>query len=328
MTSENNEDHLSNKVSINAQLTETGITAETKSRTIAALDRLVGSLLDVPTAYLENWASRIRSEEQLTSISVGIDSEFEAKIMNLIADKQIIQQYINKHHVIEKTIEELGTNAETNESHDQEISPDWLNYFGGHAEKASTETARMRWAKVLAGEIRRPGSFSLRTLRFLAEVDQETAFVFAETVRFRFGKRPQFLRPDQSESGEMLERLRLLEHDGLIDHVTPNNPILWSPGKPGPKGFVTVVEGNLCLFIYTKRKLEFDIIPLTRLGCEIATLLDPVNPMAVLQNLAKSLPKGIAPIKVFQIGNFLQGGKFQVCETPIKILRPEKNEAG
>ncbi|MCY4250655.1 MAG: hypothetical protein OXC82_09525, partial [Rhodobacteraceae bacterium] len=43
-----NKDHLSKKVGINAQLTETGISAETRSRTAAAIDRLGGSLLDVP----------------------------------------------------------------------------------------------------------------------------------------------------------------------------------------------------------------------------------------------------------------------------------------
>ncbi len=73
--------------------------------------------------------------------------------MNLIAESQFLQPFINKHHVMEQTIEELGSNAETNENPDtdQEIDPDWLNYLGGYAEKASTATARARWSKVLAG---------------------------------------------------------------------------------------------------------------------------------------------------------------------------------
>lgn len=334
MTSKNDKDHLTNKVSIKAQLTKTGISVETSSRAVAAIDRLVGSIIYVPTVYMENLADTTRAKGKvakdkiLSTGLVGNNSEIEAKLMNLIADKQILQPFINKLHVIEKTIEELTSKAEKDENPgpDQEVDPDWLNYFDGHAEKASSETARARWAKVLTGEIRRPGSFSLRTLRFLAEVDQETAAVFADTVRLRFYKGSQILRPDQSNTGKTLEKLRLLEQEGLIDHTTPNNALFWTPGKPGPQGFVTVAEGYLCLGIYTKMKLEFDIIPLTRLGCEIATLLDPVDPMEVLEHLAKAVPRGIAPIKVFQIANYLQGNNLQISQTPIKILRPEKKE--
>jgi len=42
----------------------------------------------------------------------------EAKLMNLIAESQFLQPFINKHHVMEQTIEELGSNAETNENPD------------------------------------------------------------------------------------------------------------------------------------------------------------------------------------------------------------------
>ena len=53
-------DHLSNTVGARLRLSEKGISAEVKSRAVAALDRLLGSLIDIPTAKLETMAARKR----------------------------------------------------------------------------------------------------------------------------------------------------------------------------------------------------------------------------------------------------------------------------
>src|SRR5208283_1459027 len=58
-----------------------------------------------------------------------------------------------------------------------------LNIFERYAEDASSETMRALWARVLAGEIRRPGQFSLRTLRFMSELDATTAKLFESYAR-------------------------------------------------------------------------------------------------------------------------------------------------
>ena len=41
-------DHLSDEVSLNAHVTESGLSATAKSRAIAAIDRLIGALLTYP----------------------------------------------------------------------------------------------------------------------------------------------------------------------------------------------------------------------------------------------------------------------------------------
>ena len=47
------EDHLSNEVSIEGQITETRLSAKAKSRAVAAFDRLIGASFDVPAAKME-----------------------------------------------------------------------------------------------------------------------------------------------------------------------------------------------------------------------------------------------------------------------------------
>ena len=148
----NDKDHLSNKVSLSAQMTKAGISATAMSRAIAALDRLVGSVLDVPTAYLEKYANQIRTNDQEIILPGGkqpdkiadnMDPDSRASVMDMIREKQIVRPFVNKYHVVQKTIKKLVTTGAGEEpDDDQDVNPDWLNYFGGYAEKASTEITR------------------------------------------------------------------------------------------------------------------------------------------------------------------------------------------
>jgi uncharacterized protein DUF2806 len=59
-------------------------------------------------------------------------------------------------------------------------SDDWLNTFSAFAERATSERLREHWASVLAGEIRKPGSFSLAALQILSVMDAELAASIAQ----------------------------------------------------------------------------------------------------------------------------------------------------
>lgn len=73
------------------------------------------------------------------------------------------------------------------ESDTEELNSDWINRFRNHAEQASTEELRNLWARILAGEARRPGRFSAATLRFIGELDQLQAERCERISRFVLG---------------------------------------------------------------------------------------------------------------------------------------------
>ena len=194
-------DHLSNDISVEGRLSESSLTITTSSRAIAALDRLIGSIADVPAAKLEAYANQIRAQSRLeTNIidnasieNIGAiigSNEDAAKLVNellvqktqALANKKFIAQLAIEH--LTSTDSGVGPEPET-DSVQGEVDSDWLNYIDGYAEKASTEAVRDLWARVLAGEIRRPKSFSLMTLRILAELDQQMASWFEEETEFR-----------------------------------------------------------------------------------------------------------------------------------------------
>lgn len=64
------------------------------------------------------------------------------------------------------------------------VDPDWSARFFDYAKDISNEEAQVVWAKVLAGEIVKPGSFFKRTLSILRDIESFEAKWFAEICQF------------------------------------------------------------------------------------------------------------------------------------------------
>ncbi|MXV82272.1 DUF2806 domain-containing protein [Candidatus Poribacteria bacterium] len=69
-------------------------------------------------------------------------------------------------------------NQETNSSEEKTIDDVWLNIFEREARPQSNEEGQLLFGRILAGEIRNPGSYSFPTLKTLGELDQNTAALF------------------------------------------------------------------------------------------------------------------------------------------------------
>ncbi|WP_420618551.1 DUF2806 domain-containing protein [Candidatus Poriferisocius sp.] len=61
---------------------------------------------------------------------------------------------------------------------DQEPDHDWTARFFNEVQDVSSEEMQVLWAKVLAGEVEKPGSTSLRTLDILRKINKDTAKLF------------------------------------------------------------------------------------------------------------------------------------------------------
>ena len=129
-----------------------------------------------------------------------------------------IERQHNLEAIAQQTIEEF-TNGEEPEVPEEDISPDWRRKFTSYAGDVSEPEMQRVWAKMLAGEVVTPGSFSLRTLRLVSELDRTIAEAFAEVAKYHFCANALFIsRKDWSE-GEPLQRLALLEDSGLTHNI-------------------------------------------------------------------------------------------------------------
>ncbi|MCO6409435.1 DUF2806 domain-containing protein [Hoeflea alexandrii] len=192
------EDHLDNETSVSASLTETGIEAKARSRTISSLDRLCGSIIDVISAPVEGVANRRRAK---TAGEVQIiEAVAEYGVEQLHLDPNFARRAVEKHYgklfsaqentdaVAREALEHLRidppTEQESREGSD-ELSEAFLDRLEFYARSASTDELRERWGRVLAAEIRKPGNFSAKVLRVVDELDAQTARIFEEICTHR-----------------------------------------------------------------------------------------------------------------------------------------------
>ena len=178
-------DHLSNEISVSASITDSGLSANVRSRAAAAFDRLLGALLDVPVAWIESVAGRKRDADRRASTIQDAGAEKVRKailtgevppaLVTQIALDTKLPRFVNKLHVVNLALDHLshdeGTRVADQDEQEEEVDQDWLNHFGDYSERASSDNVRTLWASVLAGEIRKPGSFSLSTLRVGAKIN-------------------------------------------------------------------------------------------------------------------------------------------------------------
>jgi len=70
---------------------------------------------------------------------------------------------------------------------DEKVNDDWLFRWRDSAAQVSGEELQNLWGRVLAGELKAPGSYSLRTLEFLKNLSQQEAEAIAKLSQFVIG---------------------------------------------------------------------------------------------------------------------------------------------
>ena len=174
------------------------------------LDYTAGGIGAVAGPMLAPWQARRLAEAQLTQaeadaqamrIAAGAQSDSlriiknaqasaraalqqtDAVVQSDIAIGERIEQSIqfretkrlaNLETIVRTAADELGDT----EVPDEEPDHDWTARFFGYAQDVSTEELQDLWAKVLAGEVEKPGRTSLRTLSVLRDLDKTTAALF------------------------------------------------------------------------------------------------------------------------------------------------------
>lgn len=79
---------------------------------------------------------------------------------------------------------------------EEPVEEDWIYQFINYAQDIGNERMQQLWSRILAGEVAQPGSFSLRCLRVVADLQQEQANLFTKICSFLWhfeGSRMPFL---------------------------------------------------------------------------------------------------------------------------------------
>ena len=322
----------SNEVSVRAAITESSLSVNVRSRAIAAFDRLLGGFIGIPAAWLEQIEARIQDRTARESVIQDaaasriqraiLNDEEVSRILADIALSSRLAPIANKVRVAGLAVDELLGQANKEEPEASEEKPgnldeDWLNHFSAHSEKASSEGVRRLWAKVLAGEIRQTGSFSLSSLRLLSELDQRMAATFQREVHYRV-EDTYILKPELEEMrSARLESLALLEEVGLIHSIDAVGGIAKAI-TPGIDRMGLLREQDLLLVMEMSGPIALKIIPLTRAGCEIVRILPPVDALAVLERVGKAITSRVISLEIRRVLDTTERG---IITKSIKVLK-------
>ncbi len=117
------------------------------------------------------------AKKLLTTSNAEIQGQLTVgEMVELRVQFQEAKRQANILGVYNKAVEELQ-GAEVVE---HEPDQDWTARFFNYIQDVSSEDMQLLWAKVLAGEVERPGGTSIRTLNILRNLDMETAGLFGK----------------------------------------------------------------------------------------------------------------------------------------------------
>lgn len=268
-----------------------GIPAALIPSSVKALDRLLGAATDIPAAWLAQKKAQIDAQTQayaLVEAEIAKVAASEASATPEIVEKAVsvlvrksYRKQINREAVAAAAIDELksdqkGSDGEADEATfttstpPPELDEDWLNVFERYAEDATSERMQKLWGRVLSGEIRAPGKYSMRTLRFLSEFSQNDALSFENFSKNVFGgMAPKSL----VSTGDDITELLNLEAAGLITGASGLG--LRSGIMFRSDGLYFLTEGDIGIGLKgtPNTKFDWESIILTPLGIELISLL-------------------------------------------------------
>jgi hypothetical protein len=171
----------------------TGVPAPIRKNAFTAFARLCTAAIDYPVALIEGAVAEKRAESKarvrLINASASqiakqmrTDPEYARAAATKFAHK-IIRERVNLDQVSEIAAADLKSEPLTTGNAEQPeappISEDWLNVFESEAAQMSSEQMQRLFGKILAGEIRQPTSYSIKTIKLMAQVDNRATALFS-----------------------------------------------------------------------------------------------------------------------------------------------------
>lgn len=235
-------------------------------------------------------------------------ADAEAKIIHAEADAKTLEIHERakarisyRESLRQENIEKISSQAALelpNKVSAESVHTDWTLQYFDHAQDVCDEDMQKLWARILAGEVARPGSFSKRTLQFLKTLDKEEAEAFTHlcsvSVVVKDGWHYVFEEAETKQAlNEKFGRSDYSQHFvsiGLLmaeaSHVSPSNAtgleivyfdrefILQGPDKPKP-GTIASLE------------IGFSVRAFTAIGQELASIAGAMPIEGYIDHLAE-----------------------------------------
>ena len=155
------------------------------------LRKLSSATTDTVVAALESKNSDFRLRRQRNEFLIGQLAQLprgQAHIGVKIAERLADEQHRLDEVVWAGIRHVVGCEEpQASEGGEDEVDDDWIESFGREAGQRSQIEMRETFARILAGEIRQPGTFSIQALRTVSGLSKSTATLFRRAASLRVG---------------------------------------------------------------------------------------------------------------------------------------------
>lgn len=228
------------------------------------------------------------------------------------AGLRFLAEELKKQENIEDIVRRADTllNEDKN-SHESkgEVNQGWIFNFMEGAGKTYDDKLKDYWAKLLAGEIRQPGSFSLRTLDVLRNISNEEGKLFERFSQFVFlQEQMSFIFHDGNKYGMNYYYLSKLREAGLLQPGEQVAFTIAAPKEASSRIIQRFVCGNKYIELTTYPDSKDVVVPvclLTQAGRELYELTEHKDNMSYLKDFAAFVRK-TNPTASIQYGDILE----------------------
>ena len=176
------------------------------------------------------------------------------------------------------------------------LDEDWKTRFFNIAEDISNEEMQSLWGRILAGEIKQPKTYSLRTLELLKNLSKEEAEVFTKFAQLRINSGDKNIVYNQdngvfleSEFGITFTDRLLLTELGLI--ASENNLEFSLKATENNKQTNILNYGHKGIVLYRNEqtpKQGIQVLVFTKTGVELSGLIEQTFNLNYLEKICSS----------------------------------------
>jgi len=245
------------------------------------------------------------------------EAETEIQLLKLQGEEKIAQYVLARNKQKVENVEEIVSKAKQQFAPDEQVSEepvekDWMTRFLNIAEEISDDDMQNIWARVLAGEIKKPKSYSLRTLEVLRNLSKEEAALIMKVSNYQVALDLLSTEDFAVNLTDQiaLDDINIVCGEELIRTYTPNK---------GKISFVLNKQALINIYAPTGVKIELKGFKITKAGIEIMGLIQEHNYVGFYTDLSKYLKsKGATKVTINDIISW-NGKQYQYMQLEKEI---------
>lgn len=225
-------------------------------------------------------------EEANTNIKLALEDKEEYKK---------IKKENNLYNTLNFTMNEFE-NISKDEVSDEKVDKDWITRFFDTVENISNESLQMLWAKILAGEIKKPNTYSLRTLELLKNLSFKDAELFSKIGNLSIQNQTRTTTFIMSNK-DTLEKFGINFSEILslqdLDLIHPSSLLSYTIKEQANDTLIYLFYGKDLIKIDLKKNTKINVpsYSLTSIGVELLSLVERVRNDLYIQEFVKEVKK-------------------------------------